>query len=126
MKLQSMIGLLQANPVTLNDPYIAFKEYLYVSCTDLMSDALAMICTNPAQTILLTGLANGQALRTAEMMDINVIILCRNKTLSEDNIDLATSMEMNVFTTALPMFEAVGLLYKEGLKTATRNDDQNL
>lgn len=126
MKLQSMIGLLQATPVTVNDPYIAFKEYLYVSCTDLMSDALAMICTNPAQTILLTGLANGQALRTAEMMDINVIILCRNKILSEDNIDLATSMEMNVFTTSLPMFEAVGLLYKEGLKTATRNDDQNL
>jgi energy-converting hydrogenase Eha subunit G len=121
-----MIGLLQATPVTVNDPYIAFKEYLYVSCTDLMSDALAMICTNPAQTILLTGLANGQALRTAEMMDINVIILCRNKTLSEDNIDLATSMEMNVFTTSLPMFEAVGVLYKEGLKTATRNDDQNL
>jgi len=126
MKLQTMLGLLQATPVTFDDPYIAFREYFYVSCTDLMSDALAMICTNPAQTVLVTGLANGQALRTAEMMDINIIILCRGKTLSEDNIDLATSMEMNVFSTALPMFEAVGILYKEGLKTATRNDDQNL
>jgi energy-converting hydrogenase Eha subunit G len=126
MKLQAMLGLIQATPITIDDPYIAFREYFYVSCTDLMSDALAMICTNPAQTVLLTGLANGQALRTAEMMDINVIILCRNKTLGEDNIDLAISMEMNVFTTALPMFEAVGILYKEGLKTATRNDDQNL
>ncbi len=35
-------------------------------------------------------------------------------------------MEMNVYTTALPMFEAVGILYKEGLKTATRDDNQDL
>lgn len=123
MKLQAMLGLIQATPITVDDPTVIFRDYFYVSCTDLMSDALAMICTNPAQTVLLTGLANGQALRTAEMMDINVIILCRNKTLGEDNIDLAISMEMNVFTTALPMFEAVGILYNEGLKTATRNDD---
>lgn len=40
MKRQSMIGLFQATPVT--DSYIAFKEYLYVSCTNLMFDALAM------------------------------------------------------------------------------------
>jgi len=123
MKLQAMLGLINATPITIDDPYIVFREHYYVSCTDLMSDALAMICTNPAQTVLLTGLANGQALRTAEMMDINVIILCRNKTLGEENIELATSMEMNVFTTPLPMFDAVGILYKEGLKTATRNDD---
>jgi len=123
MKLQTMLGLVQATPVTIHDPYIVFGEYRYVSCTDLMSDALAMICTNPVQTILLTGLANGQALRTAEMMDINVILLCRNKTLGEDNLDLAMSMEMNVFSTPLPMFEAVGLLYQAGLKTATRNED---
>lgn len=123
MKLQTMLGLIQATPVNIHDPYIVFGEYRYVSCTDLMSDALAMICTNPVQTVLLTGLANGQALRTSEMMDINVIILCRNKTLGEDNLDLAASMEMNVFSTPLPMFEAVGLLYQAGLKTATRNDD---
>jgi hypothetical protein len=46
--------------------------------------------------------------------------------LGEENVDLAQSMEMNVYTTALPMFDAVGILFKEGLKTATRNDDQNL
>jgi len=126
MKLSAMLDHLKATPVTVDDPYIVFREYFYVSCTDLMSDALAMICTNPAQTVLLTGLANGQALRTAEMMDINVIILCRNKTLGEENVDLAQSMEMNVYSTALPMFDAVGILFKEGLKTATRNDDQNL
>lgn len=126
MKLQALLGLLQATPLTIDDPYIAFREHYYVSCTDLMSDALTMICTNPAQTVLLTGLANGQALRTAEMMDINVIILCRNKVLSEENIDLAQSMEMNVFSTPLPMFDAVGLLYQSGLKTATRHDDQSL
>lgn len=123
MKLQAMLELINATPITIDDPYIAYREHYYVSCTDLMSDALAMICTNPAQTVLLTGLANGQALRTAEMMDINVIILCRNKTLGDENIELATSMEMNVFTTPLPMFDAVGILYKEGLKTATRNAD---
>jgi len=122
MKLHEMIQLLQAKPITLFDSYILQRDYYYVFCTDLMSDALAMIVTNCNQTLLITGLANAQSLRTAEMMDIQTIVYCRNKRLSEDNIDLAASMELNIFTTPLSMFEAGGVLYKEGLKTAIKYD----
>jgi len=120
MKLQEIVDFLEAKPLCLHNPGLLNREYYYVSVTDLMSDALAMIVTPPGQTILVTGLANGQSLRTAEMMDIMAVIYVRNKALSEENIELAESMELNTFTTALPMFDAVGILYREGLKTATR------
>jgi hypothetical protein len=120
MKLHAIIELLQAKPTTIHDSYILQREYHYVFCTDLMSDALAMIVTNCNQTLLITGLANAQSLRTAEMMDIQTIVYCRNKHLSEDNIDLAASMELNIFSTPLSMFDSGGILYKEGLKTAIR------
>jgi exonuclease I len=120
MKLHAIIELLQAKPITIHDSYMYQREYHYVFCTDLMSDALAMIVTNCNQTLLITGLANAQSLRTAEMMDIQTIVYCRNKHLSEDNIDLAASMELNIFFTPLSMFDAGGILYKEGLKTAIR------
>lgn len=120
MKLQNIIDFIEAKPLELYDPRLLQREYYYVSCTDLMSDALAMIVTPPGQTILVTGLANGQSLRTAEMMDIMAIIYCRNKSLSKENIELAASMQINTFTTPLPMFDVIGILYREGLKTATR------
>ena len=126
MKLQSALKLIQAKPMYIYDPAILWRDYTYAAATDLMSDALAMICTNCNRTILLTGLANAQSLRTAEMLDITTIIYVRNKRLSDDNLELAIEMEMNVFTTPLPMFEAIGILYREGFKTATRHDDSPL
>lgn len=120
MKLRDLLDFVEAKPIAVPDPELFEREIHFVSCTDLMSDALAMIVTPCGQTVLVTGLANGSALRTAEMMDIQNIIFCRNKTLNEENIELASSMLINAFTTQLPMFDVIGILYREGLKTATR------
>ena len=48
---------------------------------DLMSDVLAFVKN---QALLLTGLVNPQVIRTAEMMDIKVIVFVRGKMPGED------------------------------------------
>ena len=120
MKLREVLSFIEAESLTLPDPVLMERDIQFVSATDLMSDALAMIVSPSGQTILVTGLANGSSLRTAEMMDIQNVIYCRDKKLSEDNLELAHSMGINAFSSKLPMFDVIGILYREGLKTATR------
>ena len=120
MKLRELLSFIEAQALVVPDPVLLDRDIQFVSATDLMSDALAMIVSPAGQTILVTGLANGSSLRTAEMMDIQNVIYCRDKKLSVDNLELAHSMGINAFTSPLPMFDVVGILYREGLKTATR------
>jgi len=79
---------------------------------DLMSDVLSFIKPN---ALLLTGLNNTQAIRTAEMAEIKVICLVRGKQPNAEMVSLAKDMGIVLMTTALPMFEACGRLYQSGL-----------
>jgi len=79
---------------------------------DLMSDVLAFI---KADSLLLTGLTNPQVVRTAEMVDVKAICFVRAKRPSQDTISLAESKGIPLLMTGLPMFEACGRLYKNGL-----------
>lgn len=124
MKLTKILNLLEADTQTLPVNDFLEKDMLYVATSDLMSDLLALIIAPAEQTILITGLAHGTSLRTAEMLDIQNIIYCRNKRLNEENTKMAEVMDINTFSTKLPMFDVIGLLYKEGLKTATRLPDE--
>lgn len=120
MKLTSLLNFIEAEEMTLPQAHFLNEEFYYVATSDLMSDLLALIVAPSGQTVLVTGLANGSSLRTAEMLDIQNIIYCRNKRLNEDHAQLASSMEINTFTTKLPMFDVIGIFYREGLLTATR------
>ena len=79
---------------------------------DLMSDALAY--TN-ANTLLLTGLCNPQAIRTADMLDISHVVFVRAKRPDEGMIQLARECGICVMATRHTMFKACGLLYGAGL-----------
>ncbi len=79
---------------------------------DLMSDVLAFI--KPG-ALLLTGLNNPQAIRTAEISEVKVICFVRGKQPNEDIIALARENELILLNTSLPMFEACGRLYNKGL-----------
>ena len=81
--------------------------------SDLMSDVLAFV---KEQALLLTGLQNLQVLRTAEMMDIEVVVFVRGKVPGQDIIDFAESRDMVIMTTELPMFVSGGVLYEGGLR----------
>ena len=80
---------------------------------DLMSDVLAF---SKRGVLLLTGLTNPQVVRTAEMADIAAICFVRGKRPSRDTMDLATKSNLPLLATQLPMFEACGRLYRNGLE----------
>ncbi|AOT72736.1 hypothetical protein Gferi_26185 [Geosporobacter ferrireducens] len=80
---------------------------------DLMSDVLAF---TSGRTLLLTGLTNPQVIRTAEMLDIHVIVFVRGKKPSKEVLDLAVENNIVLLSTKHIMYNACGILFKNGLK----------
>jgi predicted transcriptional regulator len=81
--------------------------------SDLMSDVLTLDTDN---LVLITGLVNLQAIRTAEMADIRAIVLVRNKKASQEMIDLAQENGMCILESPFSLFKSSGLLFQAGLK----------
>ena len=81
--------------------------------SDMMSDVLAFA---EPWAILITGLTNAQSVRTANVADAAAIIYIRGKKPDEQTLELAEEMRIPILTTELGMFEACGMLFKEGLK----------
>lgn len=110
MKLSKIKQLLEAKVKTKKE---AGDIEIKSACgSDLMSDVLAYV---KEQGILLTGLVNPQVIRTAEMMDIRVIVFVRGKEPDEDMIQLADQKDIVLMTTVRAMYVACGLLYANGL-----------
>lgn len=87
---------------------------VHTACgSDMMSDVLAFV---KDQSVLLTGLCNPQAVRTAEMMDIVCIVFVRGKIPDESITELAKEREIVILTTEMRMFPACGILYENGLR----------
>jgi predicted transcriptional regulator len=93
------------------DRLLTSIEYAFAS--DLMSDVLTIEKEN---LVLITGLANLQAVRTSEMSDINCIIFARDKKVSSDIISLATENNMVIIESPYSVFRIAGELYKAGIK----------
>ncbi len=81
--------------------------------SDLMSDVLTLM---DEDLLLITGLANIQSVRTAEMADIGQILYVRNKKPTKDMIALAEEQGIVLMTTPFSMFKASGLLFQAGLQ----------
>jgi len=80
--------------------------------SDMMSDVLAF--ANPG-SLLLTGLTNSQSVRTAAIADAGAIVYLRGKKPDKQTIELAEQLSIPLMCTDLGMFEACGILHKEGL-----------
>ena len=121
MKLSMVKELLQANVYTCEEKIeeIDIKEAFG---SDLMSDVLAFV---KEQSLLLTGLQNSQVIRTAEMMDMQAIILVRGKEPDEEMIEVAKSRDIVLMSTDWPMFLACGILYKNGLTQGGKVGEDN-
>ena len=83
-----------------------------VFASDMMSDVLA--CPDEIQCML-TGLINSQVIRTADMMDIGLIVFVRGECPPEDVVEMARQRDMAVLVTDCRMFSACGRLYAAGL-----------
>ena len=119
MKLSELIEKYQCkvyNPEDFRD-----KEINYGFCSDLMSDALVIMNSVEddrilQETILITGLTTNQSIRTAEMLDVDVVLLVRGKIPSLKVIDLAKSLHVMLLSTDQTMFNVSGMMYQDGIK----------
>ena len=111
MTLEDVKAILEAEVVSGADLHEVCVEM--VCGADLMSDVLAFTKTG---ALLLTGLTNAQVVRTSDMADVVAICFVRGKTPPEETIELARKQRLPLLMTRLPMFEACGRLYRQGLK----------
>ena len=110
MTLNEIAKLLEAKAI--GDNTDLSKEIRMVCGSDLMSDVLAYI---KSDSLLLTGLANIQVVRTAEMAEVTAVCFVRGKEPQDDTIKLAAEKGLPLLMTELSMYESCGRLYKEGL-----------
>jgi len=101
--------------------YNPTKEVAFGFCADLMSDALMMMNTISEDgvlehTLLITGLATNQSIRTAEMLDIEVILFVRGKVPSVPVLALAEEANITLLGTDLTMFTSSGIMHSLGMK----------
>lgn len=111
MILSEIVSLLNAKQLTTHAS--ADHNIRSVCSSDMMSDVLANV---QKDSILLTGLTNLQVIRTAEMLDLVCVIFVRGKSPSEEIIEKANELHIPVYTSALPMYDACGILYEAGIK----------
>ncbi len=81
--------------------------------SDLMSDVL--LFTKPGM-LLVTGLTNPQAVRTADMAEAPALLFVRGKYPPKETLALAQEMGIAVMLSPYTMFETAGLLYEAGLQ----------
>lgn len=116
MKLKEALELVEAQTLYITDENILDEDYSTAFSTDLMSDALAFCKDDNDATLFLTSLTNVQALRTAEVLDIDVILFVSGKPMDIALIDMAKTLEINIFQTQYTMFHACGLLFGAGIR----------
>ena len=110
MKISKMQELLEAEVICCENK-LGNHVYSAFGC-DLMSDVLAYVTD---QSVLLTGLANPQVIRTALMMDMTCIVFARSKKPTAEMIHLAEEHGIVILTTTMTLYTACGILYTNGL-----------
>lgn len=111
MKIEELLSLIEGRVVTQTN-------YLHLDIThglssDLMSDVLTL---ETEHTVLVTGLANIQAIRTSEMLDIHCIIIARNKKVTPEMKVVAEQCGITLIETSFSVFKTVGILFQKGIQ----------
>lgn len=101
----------------LNGTVWVGKEFLDIDIqvagsADLMSDFFSF--TKPG-SLILTGLANAQVIRTASIIDAAAVVIVRGKKPPKEALRLAIELQIPVISTDYILFEASGLLYGKGM-----------
>ncbi len=110
MKISEVIELAEATVVC--GQHRMGEQVRRAFSSDLMSDVLTL---DSEEILLITGLANPQAIRTAEMADIHFILLVRNKKATQEMIELARENGMVLMETSFSLFKTSGILFQAGL-----------
>ena len=99
------------------DPDHGDPEVTCCCGSDLMSDVLTL--DHKKGSLLITGLAHIQTIRTADMADIRHIIFVRDKKITEEMIEFAKEAEISIGTTKKSMFNTCGEVFAAGIQPAS-------
>ena len=109
MKLKEIQALLNARGLTGEEnPELEVQS---ACSSDMMSDVLAF---PKEHMVLLTGLVNPQVMRTADMLDIRMVVFVRGKTPAEEALELARENGISVLSTDHTLYNASGILFTNG------------
>jgi len=112
MKILECAELLNARVIVMTENS---DIEISVACgSDLMSDVMAF--SGATNQMMLTGLVNPQTIRTAEMLDVKIIVFVRGKVPDENMCDLARDKGISLLSTPLTLFTSCGILYKSGIR----------
>ena len=111
MKITEVVDLLKAKVITGSNKLD--KEVLFGFASDLLSDVLTIDRDN---LLLLTGMANLQSIRTAEVSEIICIVFVRDKKMTAEMIKLASEINIVAIESPFSMFRAISVLHDNGLK----------
>lgn len=111
MKLSEVAELLDAK-VVCGEAHLE-RDVRFGFASDLMSDVLTLSTDN---MLLVTGMSNMQTIRTAEMADIEQVLVVRNKSISPDMIELANENNIVLMSCSRSMFRSIGTLSSAGLQ----------
>ena len=111
MKIKEIAQLVDGQIVgaPVDETYEVEKAF----ASDLMSDVLRF---SMDETVLVTGLCNNQTMRTAEMADLRVVVLGRDKQPDEDMLELAVDADNTLVKSKFSIFKISGILYNAGIK----------
>jgi len=110
MKIEDIVEVLNARVICGNDKLETEIRFAFAS--DLMSDVLTI---DVDHLILITGMANLQVLRTAEMVDIFCIVFVRDKKVTPEMRRIAEENQIVLLESPFSMFRAVSALHDCGM-----------
>ncbi len=117
MKARDIVKLIDGE-VLAGEEIIEQVEIKRGFAADLMSDVLALVECENKDVVLITGITNPQIVRTAEMLDIPMIIVARGKLVPEETINLAKEKGIILVRTKNIVFVTSGILFQNGIKGA--------
>lgn len=111
MRLQDVRDILQCEVLTEGDDLTVDVQYVVAS--DGMSEILAFA---KSKELMITGLTNIQAVRTADIAGVTAVIFCRGKRPDSRVIEFAKKKKIPILATKMVMFDICAILYNKGLK----------
>ena len=110
MKLSEVLSIVEGKVISKE---VDLEMEIQMGCgADLMSDVLSFTHDG---TLLMSGLTNPQAVRTAEVAGITAIVFVRGKMPPPETVALAEERGIPLMASKYTMFETCGRLYKAGL-----------
>ena len=117
MRLTQIVEVAEARPFSPNTSLD--REVLSAFVSDLMSDVL---CQDVHQGLLITSLANPQALRTAEMAEVTAVLMVGGKQPLPETLRLARELDIPLLGTELSAFDVCYVLGQAGLPSCGRSE----